>query len=183
MGKGTRYPHVETILRRHYTGGRALELGAGGAVYRDIFTDYIASDLSSTPYAQPGDLDVACDARALPFADNSFALCFAVACLCLIPRPEQVFAEVHRCLQDGGIFLVFDYSQRTQRDLAERHRRQGDDVHLNLWTARSLEKMLRASGFGTAKRLETKLHWQLAISLWPRLSDESRHWLMVAARK
>lgn len=183
MGKGTRYPHVEALLRKHHTGGCVLELGAGGAVYRDIFPDYIATDLPSTPYAEAGDLDVACDAGQLPFADESFEMCFAVACLYLVPQPEQVFREVHRCLTSGGHFVVLDYSRRTQVDLAERHRRQGEDVHLNLWTAKELEALLRKSGFDTVRKLETKRHWQVAVSLWPRLSDQVRHWLMFAATK
>lgn len=183
MGKGARYPHVETMLRRHHSGGRALELGAGGAVYRDIFNDYVASDLPTTPYAETGDIDVGCDARQLPFTPESFGLCFAVACLYLIPQPEQVFREVHRCLQVGGKFLLFDYSLRTQINLAKRHKQQGDSVHLNLWTTQKLEGLLRESGFSEIRMLETKPYWQAAISIWPRLSDHSRHWLMIAATK
>lgn len=183
MGKGTRYPHVETILRRYYNGGRVLELGAGGAVYSDIFDDYVASDLPTTPYAQTGDIDIGCDARQLPFAPESFGLCFAVACLCLIPQPEQVIREVHRCLQIGGKMLVFDYSLHTQRNLAERHNQQGQNVHLNLWTAQKLEGLLREAGFSNIQRLETKPYWKAIVSLWPGFGDRYRPWLMVRAEK
>lgn len=183
MGKGSRYPHVEALLRKYHQGGRVLELGSGGAVYRDIFDDYVASDLPTTPYAEPGDLDVGCDARQLPFVSDSFQLCFIVASLCLIPQPEQVFRDVHRCLTSNGAFMIFDYSQRTQLDLAKRHRAQGEDVHFNLWTGKELSTLLSDAGFAKVGRLEPKIYWRAAVSLWPGFGDRYRHWLMVAATK
>ncbi len=89
MGKGTRYPHVENLLVQNYTGGNVLELGAGGAVYKNLFEYYIGTDLPTTTYQEIGDLSVYCDARNLPFESESFDFVFQVASLCLIPEPKK----------------------------------------------------------------------------------------------
>ena len=46
MGRGTRYPFIENILRAHVKpGAKVLEIGAGGAVYKDAFDEYFGTDL------------------------------------------------------------------------------------------------------------------------------------------
>jgi hypothetical protein len=100
LGRGTRYPNVERILREHYAqkGGKVLEIAAGGAVYKDIFRDYIGTDLPANPYSQKGDLDVYCDAQHLPFKENIFDMCFIVAALYQIKDTDLVLSEVNGVL-------------------------------------------------------------------------------------
>ena len=183
MGTGTRYPHVVRLLRRHARTGRALEIGAGGAVYKDLFEDYVGTDLPSTGYQAAGDIAVYCDGRRLPFADASFGTVFTVATLCLIPEPARVCCEAWRCLAPGGCFLVFDYTMRTKRDLQRRHERQADGVQLNFWTGRELQALLRDARFGRVQRHERRPWLSPVTRALPGLGDELFGWLIYQARK
>jgi len=183
VGQGTRYLHIEKILRQHYQGGRALELGAGGAVYRDIFNDYIGSDLYSTKYQSQGDLGVYCDARQLPFKDESIDFSFQVASLYMIENPEKVLQETRRVLRPGGKFLVFDYTISTKKNLVKAHEKNNDNVHINFWTRSDLLLLFTENGYRNAIPLETKPYWGLITALCPGVADYGRSWLMVAGEK
>jgi SAM-dependent methyltransferase len=183
MGRGTRYPHVEQLLRTHYRGGRTLEIGAGGAVYRDLFEDYVGIDLPTTSYAESGDLAVFCDTRALPFRSESFDFAFVVAALFQISTPERACREVGRCLRKGGVFLVFDYTIKTKRELLRKHLRQNDPMEFAFWRAGELESCLLRSGFHDAVRLEEDTKWNLLARWVPAFVDWRRAWLIVKAEK
>lgn len=111
MGRGIRYEHVEAILKKYYCGGIVLEIAAGGCVYRDIFEEYIGSDLPCSPYYQKNDLSLFCDGQFIPIKDNKIDFVFIVAALYQIPDVERVFSEVQRVLKDGGYFIIFDYNK------------------------------------------------------------------------
>jgi SAM-dependent methyltransferase len=183
MGTGTRYPHIEAQIKKHYSGGSALELGAGGAVYKDLFEEYTGTDLSSTPYQAPGDISVYCDARELPFSNQSFDFAFQVASLCLIPKAENVLSEVYRVLKPGGKFLIFDYSLKTTNRLATLHKKQGENVHVNHWTRRQMELLLRDAGFNHTWLMENKFYWRIMSSVIPGIADHARYWLMIGGSK
>jgi len=183
MGVGTRYPHIEKLLTQNHQAGRVLELGAGGAVYKDIFDDYVGTDLLGTNYYQEGDLSAFCDARYLPFKDNSFDLVFQIASLCLIPKPERVCQETLRILRPGGKFIVFDYTLSTKEDLMRRHEANGDNLHMSFWKRSELCELMLQSGYSSANPLETKIHWKIISNLLPWIADHKRHWLMVCGKK
>ncbi|UGS35022.1 class I SAM-dependent methyltransferase [Capillimicrobium parvum] len=100
--------------------GRSLEIGAGtgyfslNLVQAGIVREAVATDIS------PGMLDtlranaqrlgldvetVACDAEALPFADDSFDLVFGHAVLHHLPHLDVAFSEFLRVLRPGGTFV------------------------------------------------------------------------------
>ncbi len=183
MGKGTRYPHVVKQLEKHYKGGTALELGAGGAVYKELFENYIGTDLLISSYQEDGDLAAFCDARYLPFENNSFDFVFQVASLFLIPEPERVCQEVSRVLRPNGKFIIFDYSLKTKKKLRAAYDKNNPDWHITYWTRKELCSLLTDTGFANAFPIETKKHWQIATALFPWISDHFRPWLMCVGEK
>lgn len=145
MGRGIRYAHVETILRNYYAkrGGKVLEIGAGGAVYKDIFDDYIGTDLPKNPYSEKGDLDVYCDAQYLPFKENSFGMAFAVATLYQIQNTDLVLSEINRVLRADAHFIVFDYNKKTTKRLKATEGAKSNQV----WSPRELKRTIQKAGF------------------------------------
>ncbi|MDO4887117.1 MAG: class I SAM-dependent methyltransferase [Actinomycetaceae bacterium] len=97
---------------------RILEIGAGAAHCSRYLTrlgcSVVASDISATMLRRAADLSeasgiavplVAADATALPFSDGSFSLVFtSFGALAFVEDLGRVFSQVHRVLEDGGIF-------------------------------------------------------------------------------
>jgi len=100
--------------------GRSLEIGAGTGYFTlnllqaGVVGEAVATDIS------PGMLDVlsanahrlalkvetrACDAEALPFADDSFDLVFGHAVLHHLPDLDRAFSEFRRVLRPGGTVI------------------------------------------------------------------------------
>jgi len=146
MGIGSRYPHVVRLLKKYARpNDRVLELGCGGAVYKDFFIDrYIGIDLPASPYAQQGDISVYCSAEALPFKSRIFDLLFIVAALYQIPEESAVLSEALRVLCMGGYLLIFDYTWRTTWRL---EKSEGSKCHH--WTQWQLARIVRNHGFKT----------------------------------
>ena len=147
MLRGTRYPHVETILREYHAkkAGKVLEIGAGGAVYKNIFQDYVGTDLPTSPYPEKGDLDVYCDAQYLPFKEDTFEMAFIVAALFQMQNLVMVLSEIKRVLKPGGHFIVFDYNKkRTKRLKATEN--LGDNFD-HVWSPRELRQIIQKAGF------------------------------------
>lgn len=149
MGRGIRYPHIESILKEYYSkaGGIVLEVGAGGAVYKDIFCDYIGTDLPVNPYSQKGDLDVYCDARYLPFKENSFDMAFVVAALYQIQDTDSVLSEINRVFKPGSHFLIFDYNKKTTKRLKATE--NGGNNFDHIWSPWELKRIIQKAGFQT----------------------------------
>jgi len=147
LGKGIRYSHVESVLKEYYAkrGGKVLEIGAGGATYKDIFSDYLGTDLPGNPYSQKGDLDVYCDAQYLPFKENTFDMAFTVAALYQIPVTDLVLAEINRILKVDGYFLIFDYNKKTTRRLKATENEGNNCNHV--WSPWELKRIINKAGF------------------------------------
>ncbi len=146
MGRGTRYPFVENILKTHVMPDfRVLEIGAGGAVYKDLFKDYVGTDLASTPYAEAGDIAVYCDGQQIPFKNESFDVAFIVAALFQIPETGKVITEIHRVLKGGGIFIIFDYNKKRTQYLKQN---ENDGINQDhIWSPQQLKKIVQKYGF------------------------------------
>ena len=79
---------------------RILDLGSGGAPYRELVgpgASYVRCDLDRT--ARP---DVTARAERLPFADGSFDAVLTTQVLELVEDPRAMVAEVARVLAPGG---------------------------------------------------------------------------------
>lgn len=81
------------------SGGMALDCGAGR---RDFTAEHLIQ-IDVMPYPN---IDVLCDAQALPFADDSFDLVLSFAVLEHVPNPFIAAAEMMRVLKPGGTIYV-----------------------------------------------------------------------------
>ncbi len=135
------------ILKEYYAkrGGKVLEIGAGGATYKDIFRDYLGTDLPGNSYSQKGDLDVYCDAQYLPFKENTFNMAFTVAALFQIQDTDLVLAEINRILKVGGYFLIFDYNKKITRRLKATENEGNNFDHV--WSPWELKRIIKKAGF------------------------------------
>lgn len=102
------------------TFGHSLEIGAGTGYFTlNMLQDGVVREATATDIS-PGMLDtlqanasrigvdvstVACDAEALPFADESFDLVLGHAVLHHLPHLDDAFAEFLRVLRPGGLFV------------------------------------------------------------------------------
>jgi SAM-dependent methyltransferase len=101
---------VDARLLGDPAGRTILELGAGNADctswLRRRGAEAVATDLSGqmlrlAPTPPPPRIE--CDARYLPFADNSFDIAFSsYGAVPFVADPEKLFAEVARVLRPGG---------------------------------------------------------------------------------
>jgi SAM-dependent methyltransferase len=89
-------------------GSTALDIGARDGhfsrILRERFAHVVALDLTRPQFSIPGVSNIAGDATALPFADNSFEFVFCTEVLEHIPRPERAAREIKRVAQD--LFLI-----------------------------------------------------------------------------
>jgi SAM-dependent methyltransferase len=148
MGRGTRYQHVITTLNKHMEpSDKVLEIGCGGAVYKNIIEFYVGSDLGPTLYAEPGDVDVYCDGRTLPFPNDTFDLVFMVNCLMCIYPQTQALTECFRVLKPGGKVLVFDYNKLGSVWVKAQHEASGYAGHSSIWSPFQLRSLVASVGF------------------------------------
>lgn len=148
MSKGTRYPHVINTLRKQLVpDSRVLEIGCGGAIYKDMFTHYVGSDIGKTSYADPGDVDVFCDGRHLPFQASSFDLVFMVNCLLLIKETGIALNEFYRVLRPGGRILVFDYNTKGSKWVKAQQEANGYTGHSSIWSPFQLQSLVAKANF------------------------------------
>jgi SAM-dependent methyltransferase len=121
-------------------GARVLDVGAGDAPYRELFThaEYLTSDWEHSPHedAARADFVAAADALPLPGADVDVVLCTQV--LEHVPDPGAVLAELARVLRPGGRVYV------TAPLVWELHELPHDYYR---YTSASLAYLLRAAGF------------------------------------
>ena len=112
-------------VRRHYSGGRVLDLccatgehlfGLSGQIESgtglDFSRRYIEAAMAGIPQREAANLTfVHGDAKAMPFATGEFALVYSFSSLYAIPDVELVIGEIGRVLQPGGA-AVLDFGNR-----------------------------------------------------------------------
>lgn len=175
-------------IRRHVRGGILLELGAGGGVFAATAGRRGFEPLAVEPDPVRADairdeLGVPCleslrEVEELP--DRLFDVVYHCDVLSHLRDPLAVFARLHALLRDGGL-MVFETG-----NLADVDPRFYPDIpgfqfpdHLHLFGDRSLDELLRRSGFariatrrwalGPALRTERRLRALTAVA--PRPTD------------
>ena len=174
---GTHYSFIESTLRQHYTGGIALEVGAGAALYRSLFDQQVATDLPESSYIERDSIDVFCDARALPFADHSFDFAFSISTLHLIPQPDNALKEIVRVLKKGSNFFMFDIPLEQKKRNTVKKRARGDDSFMALWTREDLYKTDLESGFSHVYLCNLPLYAKVLSLFRPNFEPPSVGWL------
>lgn len=102
----------EAILRHVQPQSRLLDLGAGAGIvtqmnFRGLAAHVCGVDLDErvvqNPYLDEAHVG---SGEQLPLPADSFDVVFADNVLEHLPDPQRVFAEVHRVLKPGGVFLA-----------------------------------------------------------------------------
>lgn len=97
------HPYNQSALKlievTRMAGGMALDCGAG---QRDFTSEHLVQiDIAPCP-----NVDILCDAQALPFVDSCFDLVMSFSALEHIANPFLATAEIKRVLKPGGIIYV-----------------------------------------------------------------------------
>ena len=133
--------HVRRATRAGKLRGRVLNLSAGSVTYRELIesqprTRMIATDWLHAPTEVQ--VDVFCDAAALPFGAGSFDAVLCTEVLEHLRTPARTLAEARRVLRDGGWLILttpFQYHA---------HQRPHDYFR---YTAQGLMALLADAGF------------------------------------
>ena len=170
-------PHAElwaAILDAVEAGARCLDVGCGaGTSYAPRIVAkgarYVGVDVSpnAVAAARAAGLDtrVIADAGELPFEDESFDVVTCIEVLEHLLRPDHAVAEALRVLRPGGRLVVstpnvaywrlranllFGLWNPAGDELARE--RPWRDPHIRFFTPRTLERMLRQTGFARIER-------------------------------
>jgi SAM-dependent methyltransferase len=87
---------------REFAGRPVVEIGSGSSFIRERRPGIIASDVT------PGDVDVALDGRALPFADESVRALLLTHVFHHIPDAAAFLKEAQRVLTPGGVISMVE---------------------------------------------------------------------------
>jgi ubiquinone/menaquinone biosynthesis C-methylase UbiE len=94
-------------------GARVLDIGAGSAPYRPLFAhcDYRTQDFAALHADQLrdggyGQIDIVCDAKNIPVADESFDVVLCTEVLEHHPEPIALIFEFARILSKDGVLLL-----------------------------------------------------------------------------
>lgn len=159
MGRGIRFAHIEAILKKYYRGGTVLEIAAGGCRYKDLFHDYLGTDIPSSIYYDKGDLTLFSDGQNLPFNNESFDFVFVIGAFYQIQKPESVIKEAYRVLKPAGQFIVFDYN-KPRLTRIKKIENCGDNFN-HIWHPWELEDLFKISHF----RTHILIHWDYSSNL------------------
>lgn len=160
MGKGSKYKFVEYLIAQYVSADDiVLEIGAGGAVYRENFKKnvYVASDIKNENYQSVGDIAVYASGNCLPFRNNSFTFIFSQAAFDYIQAPKKVLSECFRVLKDGGTLLIITYNKKTLTRIHKEELAKNVMSH-HVYTIKQLLGWLKESGFEGREILKPKYY-------------------------
>jgi SAM-dependent methyltransferase len=95
---------VQAVARAVPPGARVLDVGAGDAPYRELFShaDYRTTEWSESPHEGAIRTDLVGPAEALPLEDAVADVVLLTQVLEHVPRPRAVLTELRRVLKPGG---------------------------------------------------------------------------------
>jgi SAM-dependent methyltransferase len=119
-------------------GSRVIDIGAGEAPYRELFSDqrYMTLDRAETPHS--GGVDMHGVADSIPAGDGSFDVVVCTQVLEHVPEPLRALREFRRILRSGGAMIA------TVPFLWEEHEIPFDYYR---YTRYGIEYVVRQAGF------------------------------------
>jgi SAM-dependent methyltransferase len=95
---------VTEVASRVEPGTTVLDLGAGDAPYRELFTraNYMTSDWGNSPHAGGSRADIVAPASVLPIGSSTVDLVLCTQVLEHVADPGEVLAECVRVLKSNG---------------------------------------------------------------------------------
>lgn len=95
---------VMSVAAETPPGTSVLDIGAGDAPYRELFTHtkYVTTDWEQSLHPGARVADVVAPAEALPLASDSFGLVLCTQVLEHVPEPSGTLGECFRVLEPGG---------------------------------------------------------------------------------
>jgi len=174
------YRNYETILKsieNVFPKGPLLNFGSADEDYKlknspMIYLDAAEKSLPACKLAVCG------DAHYMPFESNSFQSAIAIGSVLNYCAPAEIFSEVARVLDEGGIF-VFDFEQSEGFEHfgsnafgkdAHIFKTDFNDIDETIWVFRAahIENLLAAGGFKILKKINihaiSSLVWRLTES-------------------
>lgn len=106
--RATLLEFVRAASRREHPGARVLDVGAGTAPYRELFShvEYITLDHESSPHKGIADIDIVTSAEAIPLDEASVDAVLLIQVLEHVPRPHAILTEIQRVLKhQGSLYL------------------------------------------------------------------------------
>jgi SAM-dependent methyltransferase len=148
-------------------GGVLADLGCGPGQVGRYAGAAVGLDLSRPMLRHaPFPLRVQGDLRALPFAPRSLAGIVAFYCYIHLDALDGAFAEAHRVLDDGGVFVVSFH----EGDGAVHHRDEwygkAIDISVKVWPKADVDAALVRAGFTIESSVVRESY---AGELFPRL--------------
>jgi SAM-dependent methyltransferase len=132
------YRFVAEQARLLALGARVIDIGAGEAPYRELFSnqDYVTLDRAETPHS--GQVDLHGDADSIPAEDGSFDVVLCTQVLEHVREPLGALCEFHRVLRPSGVMIA------TVPFLWEEHEVPFDFYR---YTRYGIEHLVRCAGF------------------------------------
>jgi SAM-dependent methyltransferase len=184
LERGSIYGFVAEQASLLPVGSRVIDIGAGEAPYRELFSDqrYVTLDRADTPHS--GGVDLHGDADSIPAEDGSFDVVVCTQVLEHVPEPLAALREFRRVLRAGGLLIAtvpflweeheapFDYYRYTRYAIEHLASRAGFvDV----------EVAPRTDCFTTAAQLLRNVCWAMGSA--PDGMDELRKEARVALQE
>jgi SAM-dependent methyltransferase len=138
-----RRPILEFMIRAARempAGSHTLDVGAGDAPYRELFThvEYVTADWENSLHEDLAAMDIQAPADDLPVDDGSFDAVLLTQVLEHVPDPGRVLSELWRVLRPGGRLYL------SAPLVWELHELPFDFYR---YTSVGLEHLLQAAGF------------------------------------
>ena len=136
------YRFVAEQARLLAPGSRVVDIGAGEAPYRELFSEhrYVTLDRADTPHS--GEVDMHGYADSIPVEDGSFDVVLCTQVLEHVPEPLDALREFRRVLRSGGIMIA------TVPFLWEEHETPYDYYR---YTRYGIEHLAHSAGFTDAE--------------------------------
>jgi len=180
---------------------RVLEIGCGtGAIARVLAVQpnvgavigvdpspYFVEKARELSTGAPGLAFAVADGRGLPFADRTFDVVVIHTVLGHVPGPEEVLAEAHRVLREGGSLAVFevDYATTTvatgDGDPLQACVEAGSARLTDRWLVRRLVFLVQAAGF-EVRSLRSHGYVETEMGYIMTLIDRGADFLATAGR-